>query len=113
MKTEDIKTESTVTVTPGPEIPEHKIIGEAFDCYVMVEYEGALLVIDKHAAHERVIFEDLKKNSESDGRVASQSLLLPLSVMLSPDEISAAVEYADEIRAVAISDICSSSIISK
>ncbi len=82
------------------EIPEHKIIGEAFDCYVMVEYEGALLVIDKHAAHERVIFEDLKKSREKDGRVASQSLLLPISVMLTPDEVSAAIEYKDEISSV-------------
>ena len=82
------------------EIPEHKIIGEVFDCYVMVEHEGALLVIDKHAAHERVIFEDLKKKREKDGRVASQSLLLPISVMLTPDEISAATEYIDEISSV-------------
>ena len=83
-----------------PEIPEHKIIGEAFDCYVMVEYDGSLLIIDKHAAHERVIFEELKRNSENDGRVASQSLLLPLSVILSPDEISAAEEFSEEIKAV-------------
>ena len=100
VKKEDAKKEIDVTVTSEPEIPEHKIIGEAFDCYVMVEYDGALLVIDKHAAHERVIFEDLKKNSEMDGRVASQSLLLPLSVILSPDEISAAEDFGDEIRAV-------------
>ena len=80
--------------------PEYKIIGEAFDCYVMVEYEGALLVIDKHAAHERVIFEDLKKNRESDGRVASQALLLPITAMLTPDEASAAEEYRDELSAV-------------
>lgn len=84
----------------APEIPEHKIIGEAFDCYVMVEYDGALLVIDKHAAHERVIFEDLKRNRDKDGRIASQSLLLPISVMLTPDEISAATEYASEISSV-------------
>lgn len=83
-----------------PEIPEHKIIGEAFDCYVMVEYDGSLLIIDKHAAHERVIFEELKRNSENDGRVASQSLLLPLSVILSPDEISAAEEFSEEIKSV-------------
>ena len=81
-------------------IPEHKIVGEAFDCYVMVEYENSLLVIDKHAAHERVIFEDLKKRREKDGRVASQTLLLPLSVNLTPDEISAVTDFANEISAV-------------
>lgn len=101
-KTEEntIENKSSVQIVTEQEIPEHKIIGEAFDCYVMVEYDGSLLVIDKHAAHERVIFEELKTNSENDGRVASQSLLLPLSVILSPDEISAAEEFSEEIRAV-------------
>ena len=78
----------------------YKIIGEAFDCYVMVEHEGALLIIDKHAAHERVIFEDLKKTRDADGRVASQALLLPITVLLSPDEISAVTEFSDDFFAV-------------
>ena len=79
---------------------EYKIIGEAFDCYVLVEYEGALLVIDKHAAHERVIFEELKAISQGDGRVASQSLILPLTVKLAPDECAVAGEYEKELNSV-------------
>ena len=80
--------------------PEYKFIGEAFDCYVMVEYEGALLVIDKHAAHERVIFENLKKQCEGDNRVASQLLMLPITVVLNGEELAAAEEYADEIKSI-------------
>ena len=80
-----------------PEIPEHKIIGEAFDCYVMVQVENMLLVVDKHAAHERIIFEDLKKSRASDGRIASQALMLPITVILQSDELAAAAEYRDEI----------------
>ena len=68
---------------------KYRIIGEAFDCYVMVEHEGSLLVIDKHAAHERVIFEQLKADYAKDGRVASQTLLFPISVQLLADEIAA------------------------
>ena len=82
------------------EAVDFKIIGEAFNCYIMVEYDGALLVIDKHAAHERVIFEELKKQTENDGRVAAQSLLLPITVILSPDEMSAVSEYKTELEAV-------------
>lgn len=78
----------------------YKFVGEAFDCYVMVEYEGDLLVIDKHAAHERVIFEDLKKSRESDGRVASQLLMIPITVLLSPEESAVAEDYKGEITAV-------------
>lgn len=83
-----------------PEAPPHKIVGEAFNCYVMVECDGALLVIDKHAAHERIIFEELKTNREKDGRVSSQSLMLPITVLLTPDELAALNDYADDIRAV-------------
>jgi DNA mismatch repair protein MutL len=80
--------------------PDYKFIGEAFNCYLLVEYDGAMLVIDKHAAHERVIFEDLKKITERDGRVASQSLLLPITVLLSPDELACANDYKEELSLV-------------
>ena len=92
-----------ITERPVPEIrveestPEYKFIGEAFNCYLLVEYEGAMLVIDKHAAHERVLFEDLKRITERDGRVASQSLLLPITVILSPEEIACAEQFKGEV----------------
>jgi len=79
--------------------PEYKYVGEAFNCYVMIEFDGDLLIIDKHAAHERIIFEDLKRKRAADNRLVSQALLLPISVILSPDELSAAEEYRDEIEA--------------
>ena len=82
------------------EAKDYKYIGEAFNCYILCEYEGAMLVIDKHAAHERVIFEDLKRITERDGRVASQALLLPITVLLSPDELACAGEFKDEISAL-------------
>lgn len=81
-------------------LPDYKIIGEAFDCYVMVESEGALLVIDKHAAHERIIFEELKKSQKNDGRISSQTLMLPLTVILGSEEYSMLCEYAEDIRSV-------------
>lgn len=90
----------TVPTIQVEDTPEYKFIGEAFDCYVMIEYEGALLVIDKHAAHERVIFEDLKKQREEDKRIANQLLMLPLTAVLSPEELAIASEYTDEMRGV-------------
>ena len=80
--------------------PDYKIIGEAFDCYVMVEFEGELMIIDKHAAHERIIFEDLNKNRKNDGRVSYQSLILPLTVLLNPEELNALAEYKADVEAV-------------
>ena len=90
----------TMPVIQIEDTPEYKFIGEAFDCYVMIEYEGALLVIDKHAAHERVIFEDLKKQKEADNRVDTQLLMLPITVLLGGEELATADEYADEIKSV-------------
>ncbi len=78
----------------------YKFVGEAFDCYLMVEIENELLIIDKHAAHERILFEDLKASREKDGRVASQSLLLPLALSLDAESLSAAEEYRDDFLAV-------------
>ena len=79
---------------------EYKIIGEAFDCYVMVESEGSLLIIDKHAAHERILFEELKATSLKDGRICTQALLLPVTVLLSPEELSALKEYEEDVKSV-------------
>ena len=91
---------STPVIPEVSAAPEYKYIGEAFNCYILCEYDGAMLVIDKHAAHERVIFEDLKRITERDGRVASQSLLLPITVLLSPDEIAVAGESKEEISSL-------------
>ena len=79
---------------------EYKYIGELFECYVIIEYDNALLVIDKHAAHERVIFEDLKDKCNRDGRVTTQSMMLPITVLLAPDEAAVALEYKKELEAV-------------
>ena len=85
---------------PHVDIPEYKIIGEAFDCYVMVEIENSMLFIDKHAAHERIIFEDLKKSRAHDGRIASQVLMLPITVILQSDELASATEFKEELFAI-------------
>ena len=60
-------------------------------------------MIDKHAAHERIIFEDLKSSREKDGRVASQSLLLPLFAALDAESLAAVEEYRADFEAVGFS----------
>ncbi len=97
---EEAQASKSAQIKEKEEKKEYKIIGEAFDCYVMVEHEDSILIIDKHAAHERVIFEDLKRKQLASQKIASQSLMLPISVILSPEEISTAKEYYSEIHAV-------------
>ena len=77
----------------------YRLIGEAFNSYVLVELEDKLLLIDKHAAHERILFEQLKAGMRKVG-TASQLLMFPLEVMLTSDEIQAIVDFREEIEAV-------------
>lgn len=72
-------------------IPDFRIVGEAFRTYIFVELENKLLMIDKHAAHERIIFEKLKKERS----LSQQLLLVPVTVSLSADEYSAVLENSD------------------
>lgn len=76
------------TVVEEATIPEFRIIGEAFKTYIFVELENKMLMIDKHAAHERILFEKFKSQQTS----FQQMLLVPVTVTLSPDEYNAILE---------------------
>jgi len=78
-------------------VPEYRIIGEAFNSYVIAELGDTMYLIDKHAAHERIIFEDLKKKLKS-AAPSSQMIMLPLTVQLNNEELVALHEYGDEIK---------------
>ena len=89
--------------------PVWRIIGEAFHAYVLVECDDKLLLIDKHAAHERVLFEELRARMKT--RVdATQLLLLPLSLSVSLEDAALLDAYRAEIESVgfsfAVSDHC-------
>lgn len=68
-----------------------RLIGECFDAFILVEKDDALYLIDKHAAHERILYEEIK--NVRDG--ASQLLLEPVRVSLSAEEYAAVTENAD------------------
>ena len=72
--------ENAVQNVEKPRLPDHKIVGEAMKTYVIVEQGDALILIDKHAAHERMIFDRLKAQ---DRAIMAQSLLAPIP--LRPD----------------------------
>lgn len=112
-KTENVKAAIDIKETPNIPIPEsiairedeqpqkveYSIVGEVFNSYIIVQVEEKMLIIDKHAAHERIIFEQLKKNMYSQ-EVSSQLLMLPVEVMLMSDEVAAIEEYRSELESV-------------
>ena len=59
------------------EIPEYKYCGTVFSTYIIVEIKNEMYIIDQHAAHERIMYEKVKKNYYSNGEKDSQILLLP------------------------------------
>ena len=69
--------------------PAFRLIGEAFKAFIFVECAGKLLIIDKHAAHERMLFDALKKDN---GKQGAQLLLSPVTVTLSKDEYAVLCE---------------------
>ena len=80
------QTEEPQQELPLPKVPDYRIIGEALNTYILVEQAGSLLLIDKHAAHERILFEKLRADTEP---VMPQLLLTP--VLCEPEREEAAV----------------------
>ena len=80
------------------EIP-YRYIGEAFAAYILVESGAQLFLVDKHAAHERMIFERLLKEHKADKR-ARQQMLVPENVQLDYDEIAFALEHKVEFERI-------------
>lgn len=62
-----------------------------YKTYILIEYNGTLCVIDKHAAHERILFNKLKTEKHNSGK---QLFIAPVTVTLSKEEYSAVVEKA-------------------
>ena len=69
------------TALEMPEVPDWRMVGELWSSYIIVEQGEEAFLIDKHAAHERILFDKLKANQE---KISSQALLTPVSVRLSP-----------------------------
>ena len=78
---EEPQEEMEQTALDMPAEIEWRMVGELYNSYIIVEQGEDAFLIDKHAAHERILFEKLKANQE---KISSQSLLTPISVRLSP-----------------------------
>lgn len=78
--------------------PDIQILGELFKTYILAQMGESLFVIDKHAAHERILYNQLKAES----RVDEQMLLTPIAVTVSRDEHSALLESIEELKQAGI-----------
>ncbi len=77
------------------EKPEIIIIGEAFSTYIIAQMGDSVFMIDKHAAHERILFNTLKKEQ----KIEVQRLLTPITVTLTREEYGAVTSNAEKLNA--------------
>ena len=115
-ETGDVPKEDSVSMVREPDIPyvqqtleqidshfltkdarkKHKIIGQLFDTYWLVEFEDKLFVIDQHAAHEKVLYEKTMKKVREQ-LFSSQAVSPPIILSLNQEEIAAMERYQDEL----------------
>ena len=83
-----VTAEMSTTFQDGGDI---RIIGQCFDTYIMAQKGDSLWLIDKHAAHERILYEEIKRQRKA----CAQVLLEPVAVTLTADEYSVIIENAE------------------
>ena len=89
----DLKTAENISIfekLPQNKIPDYKYIGIAFSTYIIIEMNSELYIIDQHAAHERIMYEQIKANYYNDTNKDSQLMLLPDIINLSHKDMQIA-----------------------
>lgn len=74
---------------------------QVHDCYLVLETDEGLTVIDQHALHERIMYEHLRERVLAGG-VESQRLLLPETIELSPGEVTSILEHASTLSQIGL-----------
>lgn len=111
---QDVMQESSFALSepmgPVPVDLHSHVLGEAFGTYILLEYGDEIMLIDKHAAHERLIYEQLKARGSS---CDAQALLEPVAVSLDKDEYSAVLSHQKELLQVGfdVSDFGSGTVL--
>ena len=84
--------ENSVQDVDNLTVPDHKIVGEALKTYIIVEVEDRIVLIDKHAAHERMNFDRLKAQQRE---IPAQQLLVPITKRVTAEELGLLEEFGE------------------
>ena len=79
--------------------PKHKIIGQVFETYWIIEYEDKMYIIDQHAAHEKVMFESLMDKLKNKS-ISTQMINPPIILNLSLKEFDLVNKYLDSFKEI-------------
>jgi DNA mismatch repair protein MutL len=76
-----------------------RVIGQARNMYILAESDDGLLIIDQHVAHERVLYEQLKR-TRHEGRAVMQGLVIPITLELSRREAIVVAERIEDLQGI-------------
>ena len=100
---QEIEAVQTSFIEPAEKVEQedafagYELIGVAFDTYILLQNKKQILLIDQHAAHERILYERLMREVDIGG--GSQLLLVPLIVHVTPQDAIKLETYKEEIKA--------------
>ncbi len=77
-----------------------RFVGQVLECYLVCELNDALVVVDMHAAHERVNYNKIRR-ARAERKLTAQKLLIPQVVRLTPDQVAVLMEQLDALRELA------------
>ncbi len=86
---------------PTESLPLGAARGQVHENYIIAQTSDGMVIVDQHAAHERLVYEKLKHQMAKDG-IAAQALLIPEIVELSAEDCSRLMEVADELSGVGL-----------
>lgn len=78
--------------------PLGRAVAQVHGVYILAENAQGMVIVDMHAAHERIVYERLKAQLGNDQPIASQPLLIPATFAATPQEVATAETHADTLR---------------
>lgn len=100
-RTADVAADTAHTPLPEGEWPLGRAVAQLHGVYILAENAQGLVVVDMHAAHERIVYERLKQQLDAQ-QLSSQPLLIPASFAATPEEVATAETCADAIGSLGL-----------
>ena len=82
--------------------PLGRAVAQVHGVYILAENAQGMVIVDMHAAHERIVYERLKDQLGNDQPIASQPLLIPATFAATPQEVATAEAHADTLRVLGL-----------
>ncbi|MCO5103581.1 MAG: DNA mismatch repair endonuclease MutL [Burkholderiaceae bacterium] len=95
-------TPGTPDTPPATVWPLGRALAQLQGIYILAENAQGLVIVDMHAAHERIVYERLKSQWDSSARIASQPLLIPATFAATPQELATAEQNVDALAALGL-----------